>query len=100
MSPASTRSEGLTKSAALEVAGRLQVQEIAPPWVRTDLMNSTNEPRAMPLKLFIEETMKALGKDDEEVLVESAKALRNNPGPSEHPLVTQFNDAMAGNPPK
>jgi len=78
----------------------VQVQEIAPPWVRTDLMNSTNEPRAMPLKQFIEETMKALGRDDEEVLVESAKALRNNPGPSEHTLVTQFNDTMAGNPPK
>jgi uncharacterized oxidoreductase len=44
--------------------------------------------------------MKALGRDDEEVLVESAKALRNNPGPSEHALVTQFNDTMAGNPPR
>jgi uncharacterized oxidoreductase len=78
----------------------VQVQEIAPPWVRTDLMNSNDAPHAMPLRQFIEETMKALGKDDEEVLVESAKALRNNPGPSEHALVTQFNDTMAGNLPK
>ena len=78
----------------------VQVQEIAPPWVRTDLMNSNNEPRAVPLKQFIEETMTVLGKNDEEVLVESAKALRNNPGPAEHALVTQFNDAMAGNPPR
>ena len=74
----------------------VQVQEMAPPWVRTDLMNSNDAPRAMPLKQFIEETMKALGTDDEEVLVEGAKALRNNPGPSEHVLVTQFNDMMAG----
>jgi uncharacterized oxidoreductase len=75
----------------------VQVQELAPPWVRTDLMNSNDAPRAMPLKQFIEETMKALGTDAEEVLVESAKALRNNPGASEHALVTQFNDAMASN---
>ena len=77
----------------------VQVQEIAPPWVRTDLMNSNDAARAMPLKQFIEETMRALGKDDEEVLVERAKAMRSNPGPSEHALVTQFNDAMAGNVP-
>jgi uncharacterized oxidoreductase len=77
----------------------VQVQELAPPWVRTDLMNSNDAPRAMPLKQFIEETMKALGTDAEEVLVESAKALRNNPGPSEHALVMQFNDSMAGNLP-
>jgi len=77
----------------------VQVQELAPPWVRTDLMNSNNAPRAMPLKQFIEETMKALGTDAEEVLVEGAKALRNNPGSSEHAMVTQFNDTMAGNLP-
>jgi len=77
----------------------VQVQEIAPPWVRTDLMNSNNAPQAMPLKEFIEETMKALGSNDEEVLVERAKALRNNPGPSEHVMVTQFNESMAGNLP-
>ena len=77
----------------------VRVQEIAPPWVRTDLMNSKDAPRAMPLEQFIKETMKPLGSDDEEVLVESAKAMRSNPGPSEHALVKQFNDAMAGNVP-
>jgi len=47
----------------------------------------------------LQDVRDGIGKDDEEVLVESAKALRNNPGPSEHPLVTQFNDAMiAGSP--
>ena len=52
----------------------------------------------MPLKEFIEETIKVLGTDAEEVLVEQAKTFRNNPGPSEHALVTQFNDSIAGNP--
>jgi uncharacterized oxidoreductase len=73
----------------------VSVQEIAPPWVQTDLLNSNNEPRAMPLKDFIAETMKALGTDANEVLVERAVALRNNPGPNEAEVVTQFNNMMA-----
>jgi len=70
------------------------VQEIAPPWVQTDLLNSKDEPRAMPLKEFIEETMQALATDAPEVLVERARPLRNNPGPNEAAFVTQFNDMM------
>ena len=77
----------------------VSVLEIAPPWVQTDLLNSSEEPRAMPLKEFIEETIKVLGTDAEEVLVEQAKPFRNNPGPNESALVTQFNDMMiAGSP--
>ena len=72
----------------------IKVQEIAPPWVQTDLLNSNNEPRAMPLAAFIEETVKALATDADEVLVEIAKPLRNNPGPNEAALVRQFNDMM------
>src|SRR6266403_855367 len=34
----------------------VSVREISPPWVQTDLLNSKEEPRAMPLKDFIEET--------------------------------------------
>src|SRR5260370_27063416 len=78
-------------------ATSVSVLEIAPPWVQTDLLNSKEEPRAMPLKEFIEETIKALGTDAEEILVEQAKPFRNNPGPNERQLVTQFNDMMAGN---
>src|SRR6267142_1807549 len=73
----------------------VEVLEIAPPWVQTDLLNSNNEPRAMPLAQFIAETMKALGTATDEVLVEQAKGLRNNPGPGEGKLVTEFNDMMA-----
>jgi uncharacterized oxidoreductase len=72
----------------------VNVLEIAPPWVQTDLMGSNNEPRAMPLAEFIEETIGVLATDAQEVLVERAKPLRNNPGPNEGTLVTQFNDLM------
>ena len=72
----------------------VRVLEIAPPWVQTDLLGSNNEPRAMPLAEFIEETMRVLETDADEVLVEQAKPLRNNAGPQEAALVTQFNDAF------
>jgi len=75
-------------------ATSVSVLEISPPWVQTDLLNSSENPRAMPLKAFIEETIKVLGTDSEEVLVEQAKPFRNNPGPNESALVTQFNDTM------
>jgi uncharacterized oxidoreductase len=71
------------------------VLEIAPPWVQTDLLNSNNEPRAMPLADFIAETIKVIGTDAEEVLVERAKPLRNSAGPNEGAFVTQFNNTMA-----
>jgi uncharacterized oxidoreductase len=70
----------------------VKVQEIAPPWVQTDLLNSNEEPRAMPLKDFIDEAIIALGTDADEVVVDRAKPLRNNPGPSEGAFVVQFNE--------
>jgi len=70
----------------------VSVLEIAPPWVQTDLLHSNNEPRAMPLAEFIDETIKVLGTASEEVLVERAKPLRDSAGPSEGAL---FNDMMA-----
>ena len=79
-------------------ATSVSVLEISPPWVQTDLLNSSENPRAMPLKAFIEETIKVLGTDSEEVLVERAKPFRNNPGPNESALVTQFNDSMISAP--
>jgi short-subunit dehydrogenase involved in D-alanine esterification of teichoic acids len=41
----------------------VSVLEIAPPWVQTDLMGSNNEPRAMLLDEFINETIDVLGTD-------------------------------------
>jgi uncharacterized oxidoreductase len=71
------------------------VLELAPPWVQTDLLNSKDEPRAMPLPQFIDETIIVLGTDAQEVLVERVKMLRNNPGPNETAFITQFNDMVS-----
>jgi uncharacterized oxidoreductase len=49
----------------------------------------------MPLAEFIDEAVKILGSDAEEIVVERAKMLRNNPGPGEAAFVNQFNDMLA-----
>jgi uncharacterized oxidoreductase len=72
----------------------VSVLEIAPPWVRTELMNSQEAKEAMPLDQFIQETIEMLGTDAQEIVVESAKSLRANPGPAEHALVNGFNEQM------
>jgi uncharacterized oxidoreductase len=76
----------------------VKVLEIAPPWVQTELMGpqQANEPRAMPLKAFIDETMAQLGTDKDEVLTETVGMLRNNPGPNEWAFVEKFNSMMSG----
>ena len=51
------------------------VLEVAPPWVRTELMNSQEAEQAMPLDQFISETLDLLGTDADEILVEAAKPL-------------------------
>jgi len=69
----------------------VRVLELAPPWVRTDLMNSQEAEQAMPLDQFINETLAVLGTDADEILVEAAKPPRANPGPEEHTLVNGLN---------
>ncbi len=73
----------------------VSVVEIAPPWVQTDLLNSKEESRAMPLPEFIAETMQVLGTDTEEALVKNAQPLRENHDPR---FVFDFNDMMLGVP--
>jgi len=70
----------------------VRVLELSPPWVQTDLLNSKEESRAMPLAEFISETIAVLGTDTNEVLVERAKDMRANPGVNEHAFVNAFND--------
>ncbi|TPG75330.1 SDR family oxidoreductase [Pseudomonas arsenicoxydans] len=72
----------------------VRVLELAPPWVQTDLLDSSEEPRAMPLAEFIEETMALLATDADEILVARAKPLRAVPGPDEFAFVSQFNDSL------
>lgn len=74
---------------------KVSVIEIAPPWVRTELMNSSEEARAMPLETFIAGAIGQLGTDAKEILVGPAADMRANPGPDEHAGVDAFNDTMA-----
>lgn len=74
------------------------VQEIAPPWVDTDLIKKSGDPRAMPLDTFIAKTMKGLETEAPEVFVDEIRALRDNPGLNEHALVNGFNAEIAANP--
>jgi uncharacterized oxidoreductase len=72
----------------------VKVLEIIPPWVQTDLLNSNEEPRAMPLKQFITETMAALETNAHEIVVERVRPLRDNVGPKDEQNVEQFNDVF------
>lgn len=92
---AALHSYALSQRFLLQRAG-IRVLEIAPPWVRTDLMNSRDAAEAMPLDQFITETMAVLGTDADEILVESAKAFRANVGPHEHGFVDSFNEVASG----
>jgi len=87
---AALHSYAMSQRFLLQDAG-VRVLEIAPPWVRTDLMNSREAELAMPLDQFIAETMAVFGTDADEILVEGAKAFRANPGPNEHAFVIGFN---------
>jgi uncharacterized oxidoreductase len=74
---------------------RVRVLEIAPPWVRTDLMNSREAELAMPLDQFIDETLAVLDSGADEVLVDAGKMMRGNVGPAEHDFVNGFNAQMS-----
>ncbi|MBE9605502.1 SDR family NAD(P)-dependent oxidoreductase [Acetobacteraceae bacterium H6797] len=76
----------------------VSVQEIAPPWVDTDLIRKSGDPRAMPLDAFIAETMQKLAGDAEEIVVDAISAIRDNPGAGEHKLINDFNAAIIANP--
>ena len=77
----------------------VRILEVIPPWVQTDMFNSNEEPRAMPLKPFIAQTMEALSTDANEILVEVARPFRKNVGPEDELHVEKFNDiALSGGP--
>lgn len=92
---AAIHSYALSQRFMLREAG-VRVLEIAPPWVRTDLMNSREAEQAMPLDEFVAGTMDLLGGDGDEIILEGggAKVFRANVGPNEHALVNDFNAQM------
>jgi uncharacterized oxidoreductase len=73
----------------------VSVLELAPPWVQTELLNGTADPRAQPLAEFIDETMKILGTDTEEILPGQATNLRSKTGLDDAGFVAQFNDYLS-----
>ncbi len=56
----------------------IEVIELIPPYVQTDLMDGADDPRAMPLRQFIAEVMRILKAKPtpQEICVENAKRLR------------------------
>jgi uncharacterized oxidoreductase len=72
----------------------VRVLEVIPPWVRTELLNSSEEPRAMPLDEFLSGTMEALASDANEIMVPHAKFLRDQAGPNEASFVSSFNEQL------
>lgn len=59
-------------------ASNIEVLELIPPYVATDLMGGASDPRAMPLKKFIGEVMELLERQPTpaEICVENVKRLR------------------------
>jgi uncharacterized oxidoreductase len=80
---------------------KVDVLELVPPYVQTELMGSrqANDPRAMPLKDYIAETMKILKEQPQakEILVERVLPLRfAEKNGDVYQAFQGFNDAMAG----
>jgi uncharacterized oxidoreductase len=75
----------------------VRVLEVIPPWVRTELLNSTERPQAMALDKFIQGTMDALGSDADEIMVPRAAILRAQAGPNEALFVRSFNEDLEKN---
>jgi uncharacterized oxidoreductase len=80
---------------------KVQVMELAPPWVQTELMGprQLTESRAMPLKDFISEVMNILKTkpDVTEILVDRVGFLRGAEARGGFEVTfKQFNDAMSG----
>jgi len=76
----------------------VRVLELAPPYVQTELMGpqQQSDPRAMPLKEFIDETIEVLGTDADEVLVKRVGFLRDETGRGDLAFTAKFNDMMVG----
>jgi uncharacterized oxidoreductase len=76
----------------------VDVLELIPPYVATDLMGGAADPRAMPLAAFIAEVMGILETqpDAKEICVENVKRLRFATETGKFDEIFQgFNDAMS-----
>jgi uncharacterized oxidoreductase len=76
----------------------VRVLEMVPPWVDTDLVYKSGDPRAMQLDSFIAETMALLETSTTEVVVKTSEQLRNSAGPNEHGVVDYLNQMFIDHP--
>jgi len=79
----------------------IEVLELIPPYVATDLMNGAADPRAMPLDAFLAEVMALLTAQPTppEICVENVQRLRRAAETGNYAAVFKgFNDAMAQHP--
>ncbi|MFZ0431933.1 MAG: SDR family NAD(P)-dependent oxidoreductase [Candidatus Acidiferrales bacterium] len=77
----------------------IEVLELVPPYVQTDLMNGASDPRAMPLNKYIAGVMEILKTQPtpSEICVEEVKRLRCAAESGHYEELFQgFNDALAG----
>ncbi|HKF46718.1 MAG TPA: SDR family oxidoreductase [Terracidiphilus sp.] len=77
----------------------IEVLEIVPPYVQTDLMDGAEDPRAMPLNDFIAETMSLITRQPTppEICVERVSGLRNAEKEGRYAATFNgLNSAMAG----
>jgi len=90
-----------TQSLRYQLKGTaIEVLELIPPYVATDLMNGASDPRAMPLGAFLAEVMAILGTRpaEPEICVENVKRLRFAAEGDYEAMFQGFNDAMAQHP--
>ncbi len=88
-----------TQSLRYQLKGTtVEVLELIPPYVQTELMDGAADPRAMPLKEFLAEVFKIAQANPavEEILVERVKGLRFAEKSGKHEVIfAGLNDAMS-----
>jgi uncharacterized oxidoreductase len=77
------------------IGSNVEVIELAPPLVQTDLLSDPNHPHALNVTAFVADVLKQLESGALELLVSPADSLRNAAGPQEQGFVTQFNDSLS-----
>lgn len=76
----------------------VQVIEVAPPWVNTDLIYKSGDARAMPLEVYVEDTMNQLATDATGVYVEGVREMLTHPRNTEYARIVARNEALLANP--